>query len=580
VDFNIQIFAGIILACFFGNAVQRGRLFMNPSSPCSGRPARVSPGIVALIVLAGVGAFVAWKVLPRGREPEEPPDRRATAEKLDGRQLYTNYCSACHGDKGEGDGPAARFLYPKPRDFGEAKFRLATTENHIPTDADLMNVIDHGMPGSAMFPFGHLSEDDRRTLVAEIRKLICSATEARLVRDSKASGNPIDAAELPELVKELTQVNASITVPAELPASGPESTARGKELYKAVGCINCHGETGKGDGGQDQRDDNGMPTKPRDFTRGIFKGGRDPARLFALIRLGMRGTPMPASRQLEPAQIGDLVNYILSFSDPAAQSRVEHKRTKIKAVKVGTLPDGPISEETWQSAKAVPIVISPLWWRNYIEPELQVAAVHDGKSLAIRMTWRDATRDDKPVRPQDFEDMAAVQLFKGSPEPFLGMGAANQPIDVWLWRARWQSNADVESVYPNMAVDMYPFEKPGAGPDPHAAANQPSEFLTAKAAGNLTADTAGDVEGSNLQAKGFGTLTMRPRLSQAVKSVGEWKDGRWTVVLRRSLQVQDGSGIELAPGEKLSIGFAVWDGSAGDRNGQKLVSIWHDLELE
>jgi DMSO reductase family type II enzyme heme b subunit len=131
-----------------------------------------------------------------------------------------------------------------------------------------------------------------------------------------------------------------------------------------------------------------------------------------------------------------------------------------------------------------------------------------------------------------------------------------------------------------MAVDMYPFEKPGNGASRHAAANQPPEFLTAKAAGNLTADTVGDVQGSNLQAKGFGTLTMRPRVSQAVNASGNWKDGSWTVVLRRPLQVPEGSGIELAAGEKLSIGFAVWDGFSGDRNGQKLVSIWHDLELE
>jgi DMSO reductase family type II enzyme heme b subunit len=151
---------------------------------------------------------------------------------------------------------------------------------------------------------------------------------------------------------------------------------------------------------------------------------------------------------------------------------------------------------------------------------------------------------------------------------------------VWLWRARWQTDADVDSFYPNMAVDMYPLEKPSAGARLHAAANQPPEFLTARAAGNLTADTAGDVRGSNLQAKGFGTLTMRPRVSQDVSSSGSWKDGRWTVVFRRPLQAKDNSGISLSPGDKLSAAFAIWDGSAGDRNGQKLVSIWHDLELE
>jgi mono/diheme cytochrome c family protein len=530
--------------------------------------------VITAAVVAGI-VVLYLKVYRSGEIVDQEPGDQETTQAVDGQQLYANYCASCHGDKGDGNGPAARYLYPKPRNFGEGKFRLASTENSIPTDDDLMGVIARGMPGSAMFPFGHLRDEERRALVAQVRKLIRSATELQLTREAAERGVSLEPSELPQLVEEQTKVGDVFAVPQDLPASSPESLARGRELYKAS-CLSCHGDTGKGDGGQDQRDDSGIPTRPRDFTRGIFKGGRDPHQLYARIRLGMRGTPMPKTLNLEPVQIGDLVNYVLSLSDPAAQARVEHKRTRLVARKV----NGSIAEESWNSANAVPIVVSPLWWRNYDEPELQVAALHDGKDLAIRLTWRDATCNDRPVRPQDFEDMAAVQLFKGSPEPFLGMGAANKALDVWLWRARWQTDADVESVYPNMAVDMYPFEKPGKGPQRHAAGNQPPEFLTAKAAGNLTADTAGDVRGSNLQARGFGTLTMRPRVSQDVTATGSWKEGRWAVVLRRPLKPEADSGIALAPGDKLSIAFALWDGAAGDRNGQKLVSIWHDLELE
>jgi DMSO reductase family type II enzyme heme b subunit len=50
--------------------------------------------------------------------------------------------------------------------------------------------------------------------------------------------------------------------------------------------------------------------------------------------------------------------------------------------------------------------------------------------------------------------------------------------------------------------------------------------------------------------------------------------------VRRPLEVSADSGIQLAAGDKLSIAFAIWDGAARDRNGQKLVSIWHDFELE
>jgi hypothetical protein len=243
-----------------------------------------------------------------------------------------------------------------------------------------------------------------------------------------------------------------------------------------------------------------------------------------------------------------------------------------------------ISEGDWKHSEPVAVVVSPLWWRHFESPDLHVAALHDGETLALRLTWKDTTRNDKPVRPQDFEDMAAVQLFQGSPEPFLGMGAADKPVDCWLWRASWDAVAgqvaDVDTRYPHMSVDMYPFEKAGRTPRPHAPENQPEDFVTARAAGNQLANPARDFSGSNLQARGFGTLTMRPRVSQVVRARGSWKDGVWTVVLRRPLKVDPEAGLPLTPGGKLSIAFAIWDGAARDRNGQKLISVWHDLELE
>jgi hypothetical protein len=204
--------------------------------------------------------------------------------------------------------------------------------------------------------------------------------------------------------------------------------------------------------------------------------------------------------------------------------------------------------------------------------------------VALRLTWQDATKNDQAVRPQDFEDMAAVQLYKGSPEPFLGMGMADKALDVWLWRAGWAArpgaSADVDTAYPNMAVDQYPFERPGEGPRPHAADRQDKDFLTAHAAGNQLADPSRPLSAANLEAKGFGTLTMRPRVSQSVTATAAWADGRWTVVLRRPLDPGAGNGVALRPGDTLSAAFALWDGAARDRNGQKLVSIWHDLRLE
>jgi mono/diheme cytochrome c family protein len=511
---------------------------------------------------------------------ESPTDDELLAR---GKQLYGSYCAACHGETGDGSGPAARFLYPKPRNFRDGKFRLVSTQNRVPSDDDIMHVISRGMPGSAMFPFEHLSEAERKTLVAYVRQLTRSGVDERLRRVAAEAGDELDPAELTSDVTRMTTPGACVEFPSDL-HGGEASVARGRQLYLKQGCASCHGETGKGDGVQDQRDDDGMPISPRDYTRGIFKGGRDSDQLYARTFLGMPGTPMPSSSNLKPEEIGDMVHYLQSLSEPAAQDKVTHKRTRL----IVKRSDEPLSDEisaaVWNSVAPKHVVVSPLWWRNYDDFDLQVQAMHDGQSVVIRLTWHDETNNEQAVRPQEFVDMAAVQLFRGEREPFLGMGAKDGGVDMWLWQAGQQADPgarfDVDTAYPDMAVDLYPFEQEGNGSRPHATRNQSREFVSAWAAGNLRSDPTGGLPANALQAKGFGSLTMLPRVSQVVNAAGGWSDGRWTVVVRRPLEVSADSGIQLAAGDKLSIAFAIWDGAARDRNGQKLVSIWHDFELE
>jgi DMSO reductase family type II enzyme heme b subunit len=52
------------------------------------------------------------------------------------------------------------------------------------------------------------------------------------------------------------------------------------------------------------------------------------------------------------------------------------------------------------------------------------------------------------------------------------------------------------------------------------------------------------------------------------------------VVFVRDLAPGRDGDVEFAPGQTVHVAIAVWDGSAGDRNGQKSVTIWHRLELE
>jgi mono/diheme cytochrome c family protein len=543
-----------------------------PLHPARGGAGR-RPIPAGLLFAAGVAAALAI-VIGRGQtvtRPDPPPTKPVT-----GAELYANHCAGCHGDKGDGTGPAARFLYPKPRNFGEGRFRIVSTVNNRPSDQDLLNVITRGMPGSAMIPFAHLSEQDRLALVGHVRQLTREGLVGRYRKQAEDEGDDPNPADLAKKAERAVQPGEPLPVPSTLPPPGKESVARGEKVYQSV-CASCHGKTGKGDGGQDQRDEDGTPTRPRDLTRGIFKGGRDPKQLYARIMLGMPGTPMPShSIAFKPDDVGDLVNFILSLSGEAAQAKVEHKRRSLVAKRVPDLPPGETPGAVWAAAPATPIVISPLWWREYAEPDLKVAAVHDGRTLAIRLAWRDASRNDAVTRPEDFEDMAAVQPFKGGPEPFLGMGAGAAQIDLWQWRAGWDRSA----ARANSKLDDYPFDAPQYRGLLRDKSKTPPDQLTARAAGNPIAGHDPGVTASNLTAKGVGSTTVRPRASQKVSAQAAWTDGGWVVELRRPLAVGAADGIPLAPGDRCSAAFAVWDGAARDRNGQKLVSIWHDLTLE
>ncbi len=97
------------------------------------------------------------------------------AEKGDaakGKTVYDNYCAACHGPEGKGDGVAAQALDPKPRDLSDAAFTSTVTNEH------LYKVIDEGGPAVGLSPLmaswgGMLSEADINDVIAFIRQDVC-----------------------------------------------------------------------------------------------------------------------------------------------------------------------------------------------------------------------------------------------------------------------------------------------------------------------------------------------------------------------------------------------------------------------
>lgn len=501
-----------------------------------------------------------------------------------GIELYAQHCAACHGQKGDGKGLATQFLFPKPRDFRSGRFRLVSTSNGVPTFADIRTVLRRGMPGSSMPPWPQLSDDAVKLLADHVISLRRDGVRDTLLAAAAEAEEEISAEELTETVARLT-TPGEVVAALELGQSTPTSIAQGKELYVTKGCAQCHGASGKGDGQQQMVDSEGLPTRPRDLIRGIFKGSPDPESVWRRISLGLPGTPMPSSQNMKPKEIADLTHFILSLSNEAARDAAVLTRERITVKHVENLPaEGDSS--VWQQVTPVVIRTAPLWWRDDAEPGLSVQAVHDGKAICIRMSWADRSANRDSARSEDFEDAIALELFRGTTEPFVGMGAAGAPVDLWFWDADRQSANDVEKVNPDVVVDAYPFSETVVASAEYDRAGtrteaQPPISLPALAAGNQIVPTNTTRAGSSLATAGPGSVTFRPVKSQLVDARGQWAEGRWTVVMTRALKVDAANaGVSLEPGEKVSMAFAIWDGGAKDRDGKKLVSIWQDCELE
>jgi mono/diheme cytochrome c family protein len=423
----------------------------------------------------------------------------------------------------------------------------------------------------------HLPVEQRSLLVDEVLRLFREGIRDKYLQVLKdEQGLTPEEIAAPEVQQDIADVVGSLVTPepplalADLGAGDAAAVARGKELYVKQGCHSCHGNEGKGDGVQQMFDETGIPTRPRDLTRGIYKGGYDAVSLYRRIYHGMPGTPMPTSQALSVQQIGDMVHFLRSLSTEEQRAAAVIERRQLKAQRVRQVSDDPQSP-LWRDAPSVTVQLVPLWWRDEVDPQAHVQVIHDGQLTAVRLSWSDSTQNSAAVLSDEFEDMAAIQLHQGGAEPFLGMGATAATIDLWQWRAGWD-----QSGRENSLLDEYPLDTPE---HQQRSKGQPlPDFATARAAGNPL--SARKHSGSNLVARGFGSVTFRPTASQLVQTKQLWSDGRWNVVLVRPMRVAADDGIALEPGQTYSIAFAVWNGAQRDRAGQKLISIWNDLRVE
>jgi mono/diheme cytochrome c family protein len=135
----------------------------------------------------------------------------------EGHVAYLQYCRACHGDKGDGRGPAAEGFRPPPRNFTQGEFKFGwVLDQKLPRDEDLVRIVTSNLHGSAMLGW-EVPSDKLATIIQYIKTL------SDAWKEDDAVGEPV--------------------IPAPDPWVGKEAAAvaRGKLLYHGyTQCLTCH----------------------------------------------------------------------------------------------------------------------------------------------------------------------------------------------------------------------------------------------------------------------------------------------------------------------------------------------------
>lgn len=263
------------------------------------------------------GQVAGGPVAEEDRHEKAPPSRS---------ELYAHYCSACHGDNGDGNGRAARHLFPRPRDLRAGKSRLVSTLNAVPTPEDLEAILSRGMPGTSMPSFEDLGEDERKLLVEEVLRLHREGTRVQFVNILREEGEETDEDEIGRMVELSTAPGEVVSAPRFGPADA-RAIAKGKATYLKLGCHNCHGNDGTGAADVALFDDKGRPARPRDLVHEPFKGGEEPESIYLRCFVGMPGTPHPGCWNCPEEQLIDVVQYCRSLSQDPKRILTNYQRS-------------------------------------------------------------------------------------------------------------------------------------------------------------------------------------------------------------------------------------------------------------
>lgn len=325
----------------------------------------------------------------------------------------------------------------------------------------------------------------------------------------------------------------SVYIPEDLPVT-PESIAHGEELFNSMKCFLCHGEEGRGDGPitKTLKYEWDFLFRARNLAKGwTYKAGNLRKDIYRSISTGFYGTPMGSyAEYLTEEERWHLASYVNSISgDEKPGARILIKPKLIK----GNLPESPEDPVFKETAS----IIIPLGGQIISRPEketrmldsIMMKSIYNDREIVFLFEWDDITG----VQSKSFKDALTIQFLLNKN---IGMKDSGHNINMWYWKAL------LEGSFSNTVDEL----------------NEKSllrEF---------------NIRDENV-------LIQQSEDNQDLKGKSAWQNGKWKIVLKRSLTTDEEDDVQFKKGNLIRFALSAWDGTNGKYNAEKAISTWYYL---
>ena len=501
----------------------------------------------------------------------------------EGKRVYEKSCAHCHGTEGRGDGSAAENLLPRPRDFTRGLYKIRSTETgQLPTDQDLFDIITEGMPGSSMPGWETaLSANERWEVTAYIKTFYEGFKENTAPR----------------------QIDLSSKI-----AYSEQSVETGKALYTELGCVECHGNVGRGDGtsAPTLTDEWGFQTWPANLAQGwTFRGGGETEDIFKRFIGGIAGSPMPAFEgdsflhfgltSEESKRLTELENRdeMTEAEDEESAAFYEKMDVAVDIALRITEGDTLNAADRQTFDNAMKVVYEKSWHlANYVKslsPEKRPAPAIGNNVLRAQYVngelpalgdaaWETLKSSYFPLvgqvilEPRQFNptiDSVNVKSFYNDTEV----------VFLFTWDDRTHTTAledeETGKVLEDALAIQFPVKVPQGptAPKPYFLwGGRLPVYLwhwKASAPEQVTELTAKGINNAEVQA-----------VQSDIQAQGTYTTGQYNLWVKRALKTDDKKDLQIEPGVFVPIAFSAWDGANGDVDAKRVISSWYTFVLE